>query len=409
MTPAAASAQQPYYPDPVPLNRPAGGVEAAGYLGAAPGSPMMSSGYAQAPVPPPPGTAPVDPNLLPPPRPLPGAGGMTEPRVDMNQPAEGGSGSRWILSADFYTLMRARMNHEALAIKDLVLVEAPDPVPPGLDGMPLAIDAHNLNNNLMYGVRGGIQCLFAEHNSVEWTVSWIPQHTDHSRFVMPGQLTSFFTGPETILLGFEGDNGLWDHADQMDFNLTTTIFNTEFNYRGYGGVGKWEFNYLLGLRYLNIREKLAWTTDDDGIVFGADPLFTATYTVRARNSIIAPQIGGGLQCTVCDWFALSGDVKLGFGENNASYVIELQRGDGFSAPSGGMHKDHFAEVFEGALSADFSGTWWRVRLGYNFLAAHGVATGINQIDFNLDNRNGAGKFDGTLFYHGPFASLNIVF
>lgn len=408
MAPAAASAQQPYYPDPVPLNRPADGVEATGYMGAAPGSPMMSSGYLQAP---PPGAATADPNLLPPPRPVPpGTPAPFGPRVDMNAAPDAGPGpSRWILDAEFYMLMRARMKHEALAIKDLIPVEAPDPVPPGLQGMPLAIDAHDMNQNMMYGFRGGVQYLFNEHNSVEWTVTWMPQHTDHARFVAPGQLTSFFSGPNTIPLGFEGDNGLWDHADQMDFNLTTTIFNTEVNYKGYGGSGNWEFNYLLGLRYLNIHEKLAWTTDDDGIQFGPDPLFTATYTVRARNSIIAPQIGGGLQWTICDWFALSWDAKVALGQNYADYVIELQRGDGFSAPSGGLHKMHFAQIYETALSADFSGSWWRVRLGYNFLAIHGVATGQNEIDFNLDNINGAGNFNGNLFYHGPFAGLTIVF
>jgi hypothetical protein len=166
---------------------------------------------------------------------------------------------------------------------------------------------------------------------------------------------------------------------------------------------------LLGLRYLNIHEKLAWTTDDDGILFGPDPTNVATYTVRARNSIIAPQIGGGLQCTICDWFALSWDIKAAFGQNYASYVIELERGDGFSAPSGGLHKTHFAQIYETAISADFSGSWWRVRLGYTVLAVHGVATGQNGIDFNLDNVNGAGNFNGNLFYHGPFVGLNIVF
>src|SRR5260221_372605 len=86
LAPAAASAQQPYYPDPVPLNRPAPGVEGAAYMGAPPGNGMMPAN-AQGPMAwqPPAGARPADPNLLPPPRALPpGAPAPMDPSVDLS-------------------------------------------------------------------------------------------------------------------------------------------------------------------------------------------------------------------------------------------------------------------------------------------------------------------------------------
>jgi hypothetical protein len=410
LAPAAASAQQPYYPDPVPLYRPAAGVEGAAYTGAPQGNGAMPV-VVQAPVPGeplPPGARIVDPNLLPPPRPLNGGPMPVDPQTDMS--ADDAKGvARWIFEGDFVMLMRARMKSEALAIKDLILVEAPDPIPPGVNGMPLFADFKDMNQNMMYGLKVGGQYLFNEHNAVELTSTIMPQHTDHITYILPGQLTSFFTSPPAVPVGFEGDNGLWDHADRMDLNLTTTMFLMELNYRGYCGAGNWEADYLLGVRWLNIHEKLAWTTDDDGIQFGPDPLTTATYTVRARNSIVAPQLGFGLHRNICPWMAVSWEGKGAWGQNFASYEIQLERGDGFSAPSGGLKKEHFCQVYESALSVDFSGTWWRLRFAYDVLFIHGVATGQNEIDFNLLNPNGNGRFDGSLLYHGPSVSFNIVF
>ncbi len=409
--PASVSAQQPSPSDPVPLNRPMG--DAAMYPGMQPGAGPMPAMYAQpgspGQVPPPP----MDSGMLHTPRPMgPGGAAPIEPGTEMTPDAARAPGtSRWVLDAEFVILARERMKHEALAIKDLILVEAPDPVPPGLTGMPLYADFRDMAMNPMYGFKVGAQYLFNENNAVEWTVMWLPQHTDKANYVLPGQLTSFFSGPATVPLGFEGDNGLWDHADQIIVNLTTTMTGTELNYRGYGGWNGWEFDWLIGARYLNIHEKLAITTDDDGIQFGADPLFSATYTVRARNSIVAGQLGVGLHTFVFghNWWTLSWEAKGAWGQNFADYVIELQRGDGFSGPSGGLKKEHFAMIYESAVSTDFSGDWWRVRLGFTTMFINGVATAQNQVDFNLDNHNGAGIFNGNLFYWGPFASLQVVF
>jgi hypothetical protein len=413
LAPVAVSAQQPSYPDPVPLYRPA--ADGVMPVGAPAGGMLMAPGYGQAPVPgqAPPGAPVMEPGMLPPPRPLgPGGPAPFQPVAPM-PPADAGDQptSRWILGADFVMLMRNRMKHEALAIADLIKVEAPDPVPPGLNGFPLFADFHDMNQNMIYGVKVGGAYLFDQNNSVEWYTMWMPLHTDKAVYTLPGQLTSFFSGPETVPLGFEGDNGLWDHADQITVNLSTTMVQTELNYHGYGGFNDLEFDWLLGVRYLAIHEKLAMTTDDDGIQFGPDPLFTATYTVRARNNIVAPQLGFGLHKSVfgLNWWSLSWDVKGAWGQNFASYSVELQRGDGFQAPFTGLKKEHFAQIYETSVSTDWSGNCWRVRLGYNVMVIHGVCTGQNQIDFNLDNRAGAGLFDGTLIYTGPFASLQFIF
>src|SRR5206468_12753128 len=94
-------------------------------------------------------------------------------------------------------------------------------------------------------------------------------------------LDLFFVNPP---VGFEGDNGMWLQADRVRTSFTTAMANTELNYR-YWNKAVVEAELILGVRYIDLQEKLRIYTGDDGItvqdIFGnPDPTRQATYQVR---------------------------------------------------------------------------------------------------------------------------------
>src|SRR5262249_19022530 len=141
--------------------------------------------------------------------------------------------------------------------------------------------------------------------------------------VNPGRLDLPFINPP---VGFEGNNGLWLQADQVEDQLRITFANAEANYRCWN-TGVNGPDLLLGVRDVNYAEALGIHTDDEGartrdIDGKPDPLRIAVYRPNVRNNIVAPQIGfewAGpvpyLPDCLCKRVWVGIDAKVGLGVN----------------------------------------------------------------------------------------------
>jgi hypothetical protein len=222
-----------------------------------------------------------------------------------------------------------------------------------------------------------------------------------------GRLTSFFFNPP---LGFEGTNPqLWDNADIIRVNFSQSIYGFEANTRWIAIKDGAQLDCLLGIRYMDLSERLAVFTDDDSLQFAPDPLSEATYVTRARNHLLGLQAGLSMHQALCGPLAMSWDVKGAWCANMANIDVNLTRGDGFLGFNNGETKYSFAQVYEAGGYMELQGSFWRVRGGYQLMLATGIATAENQLDFNLLHTSGRPHVRGTTLYYGPTVSVEVFF
>jgi hypothetical protein len=230
-----------------------------------------------------------------------------------------------------------------------------------------------------------------------------------------GNIDSFFFNPP---LGFEGDNGLWLHADRQIVTASTQLYNAELNYRVWNSAFQ-QIEMLVGVRYLHIRDAMRiYTGDDDLTVLdihgNPDPRRQATYTVDCHNDIIAPQIGFEGQWPLpTEWlrqFWIGWTAKAAWGANIVDTNVSLYRGDGFKGFDNHHTSVGFGQVYELGAFAEFHLLdRCRIRAGYSIFWTLGLATGVDNIDFNLRDRFGRDNTNGTLFFHGPMAEIQFLF
>ena len=223
-------------------------------------------------------------------------------------------------------LQREKLNSGVLAVQD----------PIGLDtgiipaGAPPLIDFNGVDEHMQWGAGGTIGYLFNGSCAIEATGKYLFSGDASKLFVAPGQIDSFFVNPP---LGFEGDNGLWLQADQQRVQLTTRLASGEVNYR-YTSPGLNEAELILGVRYVDFKENLDITTDDDGILFPLnngqpDPRRVANYEVVSQNRIVGPQIGFEYDHPMCAYVSFGMTAKAAVGVDFATTNHRLVRGDGF--------------------------------------------------------------------------------
>lgn len=240
----------------------------------------------------------------------------------------------------------------------------------------------------------------------------------------------FFNAPA----GFEGNNGLWLQADTVSVSYESSLASIEFNARRWSNIGgPWEG--FFGIRYFDHEERLDYTTVDDFFqdivnpfapqvaqpvpVFSAtgfpfrrigDPTVTATYSTRAHNRIIGPQIGFEGHLLPWNWLALSYTGKAMAGVNLLEREVSLVRGDGLIGFQTSETLHRFSHAYEIGLTADISLLdKARLRAGYNLFWLVNVATALGQLDYNLANPAGDRNNSDAVFYHGPSLELQFIF
>ncbi|MER3416681.1 MAG: hypothetical protein C4297_10790 [Gemmataceae bacterium] len=385
--------------DPVPLVAPVQPAHLTRYPGYGPGGQSPPQGSAVFPQMLP-GQA-FPPAVMPPPYPPgydPDAGGCEYWQSPECQQAP----LFYFAQVGWLGLKRQRLGHGAVAVVDPTGVD--DGIFPG-SGARLAADFHHLDPSLHGAIRAAIG-VASDDVALEATGFYLPEQDTGINWVVPGRLTSFFFN---IPLGFEGNNFLWDNADAILLQLRTTMANGEINLRWSTGQAGQGLELLIGARYLDVQERLNLRTEDDTIAIGFDPALVATYTSRVHNRLLGGQIGLASRAEILSWLGLAWELKAGWFWNNVDYDVALVRGDGLLGREGGRSSDRFSHIYEAGLFLDAYRGVFRVRAGYQLMWLVGVAEAVDQIDFNLDHFRGAGRFNGSILYHGPTVYLDITF
>lgn len=306
----------------------------------------------------------------------------------------------FVISAGAIALQRQSLGTGSVAAAD------PFPIHDGIPGpnMQSVMSFNDTHQNFNWGFQGTLGYIIG-NQALEATGFFVGGNTTNAQKFSNGQLDGFFFNPPP---GFEGDHGLWTHADFMSTAFTSALGNVELNYRywpaGYAGL-----DMILGLRYLDHSEKWRMATDDDNLVL-IDPYFAALYTSYVHNHILTPQVGAEYTWQPLRWFAFSFLGKAGYGPNFVNSYTALQRGDGLMGFNGHRDTTVFSQVYNAAVFLDFvPHDRMRLRVGYNFLWLVGVATAADQVDYNLQHTAGTGNTNSSVYYHGPSIEFQLLF
>jgi hypothetical protein len=311
----------------------------------------------------------------------------------------------WFFSIGAVGYERQRLPSGPLAVLDSQNLDTGVASPSGAIAQQLS----NIHTLMNFGVSGSVGFLQG-CNAVELSGFYLSQYTRSGSVAHPGQIDLPFVNPP---LGFEGDNGLWLQADRTTTTFSSALGDAELNYR-YTNGGVRETELIVGLRYLDLREKLSTYTDDDGTAFPLingqpDPTRVATYSIEAHNRILAPQFGFEWNHAVAPWMSLGFAGKAALGANFLEQQTSLIRGDGFVGFNATRNDVQFSHAYELNAFVDFHVLERaRIHLGYNAMWLVNVADVGQQYNFNLQNtspQNGG----GSIFFHGPVAQLEFLF
>jgi hypothetical protein len=221
-----------------------------------------------------------------------------------------------------------------------------------------------------------------------------------------GQLDLPFNNFPTPL-GFQGDNFLWLQADVVATTLQTTVASAEVNYRKLAAPG---FEWLIGVRYFDLRERFSILTDD-GIEFRpANPTLSATVSAVTHSRLLAPQLGFEWEKALVSWFTVGLTGKGAWGVNFLTVDNSLTRGDGFEGPGAHGATRIFSHLYEVAAWGTFSITeQWRIKAGYTALFLVNVPVASNQISFDLGHPDLHRNNNDSILWHGPMIEMQFAF
>jgi hypothetical protein len=305
-----------------------------------------------------------------------------------------------------------------------VLDETPDNLKNGTNPnrpLPDVLDLKNFNPEMKLGVRATLGYLCCDEAiEVSGFYQWPSANT--KAIANPGSLLlPYFTPTGAFPLGFEGDNGLWNHADLARFSYQSSVASAELNYRRWD-IAVTGMELILGVRYFYTRETLSQYTNDDFFVvdpFGRSNLaLAATYSVSTRNQILGPQVGAEYSfpvtvpffnwpCALPFWVSVMG--KAMCGPNWVERQFQLTRGDGFHGFDVTKNDVKLGQVYEADVAVD----WHildrlRLRAGYMALWAVGISNAAYQFDFNLADQGTRRPELNSAFWHGPFGELQFL-
>lgn len=304
-------------------------------------------------------------------------------------------------------LSRQRMGHLPVAVLDPGSSDTGTPPP---STAPVVADLDDIDPNSNWGIRTTIGYHW-NNQAIELSGYYLFQNDSFEVTSLRGRLDSFFFNPP---LGFEGNNFLWRQADEIRTSLRTTLGNAEVNYKCWLD-SLTNVNWIVGARYVDVRERLAILTDDEGLTVRdssgqRDLTKIAAYKTRTHNRIVAGQLGVEWNQPICCWLAYSMTAKGAWGANFVEADLLLKRGDGLIGRSGERDGTFFSHLYD----LGFFLHWQllpqvHVRTGYNLLWLVHVAEASDQVNFDLSRPVGTRREDGSIFYHGPSFELQFVF
>jgi len=273
-------------------------------------------------------------------------------------------------------------------------------------GAPTLVNFNSVYPNMSAGVRAAVGWREGDH-AFELSGFYMGTQTTNSTVSAPGQIDLPF-GSFPTPIGFQGDNGLWLQADQVNQQLLTRLASGEANYRMTTAPG---FEFLFGVRYVNYQEAYLLTTLDDSLVKQpVNPTQVATVGSVVHNQIVGPQLGFEYELKLLERLAIGMNSKGMWGANFMDREYFLMRGDGFVGPHGNVSATLFSQTYEINVFADI--LLWdqvRMRVGYMAFWVVGVPEANQQINFDPSSRTGLGNNNGSAFFHGPMLELQIAF
>ena len=299
-------------------------------------------------------------------------------------------------------------NSGVIAVLDPQLLDTGTAAPAGA---AVAQKFSDINPHQNGGPRATFGYLFNTNQAFELTGFYIFESNQTTEVLNPGRVDSFFFNPP---LGFEGDNGLWLQADRLSTTLSTTLFGAEANYR-YTDAAVMGAELIMGVRYLDLAERLTTRTDDDGFSFPMvnglpDPTRIATYSVQTHNRLVAPQLGFEWDKSFTKFLTLGFMAKGAWGADFVDMDRNLIRGDGLHGFAGKKSDIQFGQMYEMNAFVDFNILERaRLRLGYNALWFLNMANVVDQYDFNLKDANNLNRRSGSIYFQGPMAELQFLF
>jgi hypothetical protein len=301
-------------------------------------------------------------------------------------------------------------NSFPLAVEDPLGLDTGRPPPPN---SPVIQSFHQLKPHFNGGVDGALGYLWGDH-AVEVKAFYLWEGNRTKTLALPGRIDSFFFNAP---LGFEGDNGMFLQDDRLSSTFSSTLWGAEVNYRC-SSQALHEAEWFVGVRYLDLDERVTSFFDDDGLTFPLangqpDPRREALYSVRTHNHFVAPQLGfewGHPICCCCLSLTLGFGAKGAWGGNDVDLERQLIRGDGFLGFDGRRSNWQFSHLYEINSFVDIHLLErCKVRLGYNALWFLHMSAASDQYDFNLQNTDGFRTRNSNVFFHGPVAELQFLF
>jgi len=243
---------------------------------------------------------PGPPNVMPPMPPPWSTGGWPE----YWEPPMEYEGPTWdyYVYAGWMMMTRQRPYNRAVAFQDDSTIDdglAPPPTAPVLLRYSDVLPEAN------YGVRGAFGS-YSEDVCYEVAGFFLAARNSRAEVVLPGELfVPFFNTP----FGFIGNNFLWDNADIVRIDQWAQFINGELNVRCSTAPHGGGFEFLMGLRYCDYRERAAITTGDDPVQIAFDPTEVATYSSRSINHLMGGSLGVSTRAEICDWLLIGGAAR----------------------------------------------------------------------------------------------------
>jgi hypothetical protein len=329
-------------------------------------------------------------------------------------------------------LQRQRLSKLPLVYNDNQNQQLDTGIPP-IGDVPLLFSMRDLNPGMNTGAVATLGFLWG-NQSFEVSGFYIPEYVQRATFESQGSLFVPFNvggGFETqngriflpqesadnLILGFEGNLGIFNQADYVQVRFKNELANIEANYRIWNG-GISSTDLLMGVRYFRAVERIEIFGNDDflirNVLNNSDPNRAATYSSTVRNNLVAFQLGGEFStpCPVpyLNFMHFTATGKAAMGANCIERTQKLERADGFVGIDQTTTAVRLGGILETAGYVDFHFLErMRLRAGYVGMWTMGMTSAASQIEFDLASQGRRSSERSTIFYHGPQLELQFLF
>jgi hypothetical protein len=282
------------------------------------------------------------------------------------------------------------------------------------NNLPRIADTGDVDHSYRWNGVFTLGYLYANH-AIEFNGFYSPEGKNTIALGARGALAVPFGSPDgSFPIGFEGNNGLWRQADRVVMTFENSIGSAELIYRNWNPAVN-GVDFIAGVRYLNLRERLGLLTEDDAFTTNEFGQYDVTRSAEYKSSIQTNFYGLtlGAETSAPLWQKrvwITGIAKGAWGVNQIQRTLELNRLDGLNAFTDRRTRVQFGQLYDTTLSLDFHLLEKaRLRVGYQALWLLGTTTPGAQfeLDFNQQGVRGFGSRD--VFYHGPTLEFQMLF